>query len=102
MSFAGNRDRGSVNQTYVEPQISYNFESGWYVDCDPAITFDWTADETDGWTLPMGTDVGKAFTFGAQDMSFQLGAYDLLKRPAGSPQWIARVSVTLLFPTGIK
>jgi hypothetical protein len=102
MSFAGNRERGSVNQTYVEPQISYNFESGWYVDCDPAITFDWTADDTDGSTLPMGADVGKAFTFGAQDMSFQLGAYDLLKRPDGSPQWIVRVSVTLLFPSGIK
>jgi hypothetical protein len=50
----------------------------------------------------MGADVGKAFTFGAQDMSFQLGAYDLLKRPDGSPQWIVRVSVTLLFPSGIK
>jgi hypothetical protein len=35
MSFAGNRERGSVNQTYIEPEISYNFESGWYVDCDP-------------------------------------------------------------------
>lgn len=40
MSFAGNRERGSVNQTYIEPEISYNFESGWYVDCDPAITYD--------------------------------------------------------------
>ena len=30
MSFAGNRDRGSVNQTYLEPELSYNLESGWY------------------------------------------------------------------------
>ena len=28
MSFAGNRARGSVNQTYVEPEVSYNLESG--------------------------------------------------------------------------
>lgn len=32
--------RGSVNQTYVEPEVSYNFESGWYVDCDSPMTFD--------------------------------------------------------------
>ncbi len=44
LSFAGNRDRGSANQTYIEPEISYSFESGWSVDSDPAITYDWTAD----------------------------------------------------------
>ena len=65
MSFAGNRERGSVNQTYIEPQISYNFESGWYVDCDPAITYDWTADTANAWTIPMGADVGKAFELSA-------------------------------------
>jgi len=27
MSFAGNRNRGSVNQTYVEPEVSFNLDS---------------------------------------------------------------------------
>ena len=98
MSFAGNRERGSVNQTYIEPEISYNSESGWYVQCDPAITYDWTADTANGWTIPMGADIGKAFKMGSQDLSLQVGAYDLLKSPEGAPQWILRVSVTFLFP----
>jgi hypothetical protein len=98
MSFAGNRDRGSVNQTYIEPQVSYNLDSGWYVDCDPQMTIDWTADTTNAWTIPMGADIGKAFKMGSQDLSLQVGAYDLLKRPDGAPQWIGRVSVTFLFP----
>ncbi len=102
MSFGGNRDRGSVNQTYVEPQVSYNFQSGWYVDCDPPMTFDWTANTANGWTIPMGADAGKAFNVGLHAMSFQVGAYDLVKRPDGAPQWIARVSVTFLFPTSSK
>jgi len=102
MSFAGNHARGSVNQTYVEPEISYNFESGWYVQCDPQMTFDWTADASDGWTIPMGADIGKAFTIGSHSLSLQGGAYDLLKRENGAPQWIARVSVTFLFPAGTK
>ncbi len=98
MSFAGNRKRGSVNQTYIEPEISYNFESGWYVQCDPAMTYDWTADTANAWTIPMGADVGKAFKMGSQNLSLQVGAYDLLKRPDGAPQWIMRVSATFLFP----
>jgi hypothetical protein len=98
LSFAGNRDRGSVNQTYMEPEISYNFDSGWYVQCDPAITFDWTAEVTNAWTIPIGADVGRAFKVGFQDFSLQVGAYDLLKRPDGAPQWIMRVNLTLLFP----
>ncbi len=100
MSFAGNRDRGSVNQTYIEPMISYNLESGWYADVDPQMTLDWTADAANAWTIPMGADVGKAFNIGSQSLSVQFGAYDLLKRPDGAPQWIARVSVTFLFPAG--
>jgi hypothetical protein len=100
MSFAGNHDRGSVNQTYIEPLISYNFESGGYVQCDPAITYDWTADPANAWIVPMGVDIGKVFKMGSQDLSLQVGAYDLLMRPDGAPQWIARVSVTFLFPHG--
>jgi hypothetical protein len=100
MSFGGNRARGSVNQTYVEPQVSYNFESGWYVDCDPAMTFDWTADAANGWTIPVGADVGDAFNVGADGLSIQLGAYDLVERPSGAPQWIIRLQLTVLFPTG--
>lgn len=98
MSFSGNRGRGSVNQTYLEPEVSYNLESGWYVDCDPPMTFDWTAGAADAWTIPMGVDVGKAFELSSQKLSVQAGAYDLLKRPNGAPQWIIRLSLTLLFP----
>lgn len=100
MSFAGNRARGSVNQTYVEPEVSYNLESGWYLDCDPAMTFDWTADEENGWTIPVGADVGSVFKVEAHAVGLQIGAYNLLKRPDGAPQWIIRVQLTAMFPTG--
>lgn len=99
MSFAGDRDRGSVNLTYIEPLVSYNLESGWYADLDPAITFDWTADASNGWTLPMGADIGKTFNLGTQAMSLQVGSYDFVDRPDGTPQWMIRVQLTLLFPT---
>jgi hypothetical protein len=100
MSFAGDRARGSVNGTFIEPDLSYNFESGWYADCNPSITFDWTAKAANGWTIPMGADVGKTFNVGSHAMSLQAGAYGLVKRPDGTPQWILRLQATALFPTG--
>ena len=83
MSFAGARHRGSVNQTYIEPEVSYNFESGWYAQIDPPITYDWTAEMKNAWVLPAGADVGKAFNIGPQAMSLQIGAYDFVKHPEG-------------------
>src|SRR6266581_5565003 len=96
----GDRHRRSANQTYIEPQVSYSFASGWYVQCDPALTYDWTADSADAWSIPMGADIGDALTIGAQAMTFQLGVYDFLKRPDGGAEWLMRAQVTLLFPAG--
>jgi hypothetical protein len=48
----------------------------------------------------MGADIGNALTIGGQAMSFQLGAYDFLKRPNGEAGWLMRAQVTLLFPAG--
>jgi len=56
MSFAGEHDHGSVNQTYIDPEISYNFDSGWYADCDPPIIYDWMADSDNAWLIPTGAD----------------------------------------------
>jgi hypothetical protein len=100
MSFAGNRDRGSVNQTDIEAQISYNFESGWYIQTDPTFSCDWTADQANAWTVPVGADVGKAFALGSQQISLQIGSYDFVKHPDGAPEWMIRASITLLFPSG--
>jgi hypothetical protein len=99
ISFAGERGRASVSLSYLEPQISYNLESGWYVDTDPEMSFDWRADSADAWTIPVGLDVGKAFNLGSQGMSLQIGSYDFVKHPQGSARWMLRVTATLLFPT---
>jgi hypothetical protein len=52
-----------------------NLESGWYADIDPQMTYDWTADNANAWLIPMGADVGKAFTLGSQ--SFERAGWRL-------------------------
>jgi hypothetical protein len=96
-SFAGSH-RGAVNQTSVEPNVSYNFESGWYVLFDPSITYDWAATARDAWTLPIGLDVGKAMQIDAQSVTLQIGAYDAVKHPTDTTQWILRAQLTFQFP----
>lgn len=99
MSFAGAQHRGSVNQTYIEPNVSYNLDSGWYGQIDPPITYDWTAEQRNAWVLPIGADVGRVLQFGGEQIGLQAGAYDFVKHPQGGPGWMIRVQVTLLFPT---
>jgi len=98
-SFAGAHHRGSVNQTYIEPDISYNLDSGWYGQIDPPITYNWTAEKRNAWVLPIGADIGDVFQFGREQVGLQLGSYDFVKHPQGGPGWMIRVQVTLLFPT---
>jgi hypothetical protein len=47
--------------------------------------------------MPIGADVDKVLKMGSQNLSAQIGSYDLLKRQDGDPQWIIHVSVTFLF-----
>ena len=96
-SFAGPH-RSPVNQTSAEPNVSYNFESGWYIQTDPTITYDWSAAPRDAWSLPIGLDVGKAVQIGGRSLTLQIGAYDFVKHPADATQWIIRAQVTFIFP----
>ncbi|HUA33921.1 MAG TPA: hypothetical protein VMA09_09980 [Candidatus Binataceae bacterium] len=99
MSYAGDRSRGSVNYTYIEPDFSYNWDSGWYVQTDPPMSYDWTAAQNEAWVIPVGGDVGDAFTIDKQSLSLQAGSYYFVKRPDDGPQWMIRFQFTLLFPT---
>jgi hypothetical protein len=86
-----------VRLTSLEILVSYNFHSGWYIQFNSTNSYDWTAD---AWTVPVGLDVGKVFSLGQRSISLQLGAYRIVKRPAGRPHWIVRAQIQFSFPTG--
>lgn len=39
------------------------------------MTFDWTANAANGWTIPAGADVGRAYDLGVRGMSWQVDAF---------------------------
>src|SRR5262249_48396038 len=97
-SFAGDRDRDDVSQSTIEPVISYNFKSGWYLAFDSTMTADWNASASQRWTIPVGMDAGKAFQIGKQSLSVQFGTYYNVERAEGAARWLVRLQLSLIFP----
>jgi hypothetical protein len=97
-SFAGDDDRADVNQTLIQPIVSYNLPGGWFLSSVPYITANWETDGDDRWTVPIGIGVGKVHRFGTQPVSLELAAYYNAVRPDDAAEWTLRFRINLLFP----
>jgi len=95
-SVAGDGDRPDVNQTFLQPFVSYAFGGGVSATLNAEASYDWTARQ---WTVPLNLGVSKVFKIGEQAMSFQIGGKYFAVRPDGGPEWGIRTTLTLMFPT---
>ena len=94
--FAGDSDRGQVNNFLLQPFVNYNLSDGWFLNFDPIITANWQAE--DKWTVPLGGGVGRIFKIGQQPVNMRLRAYYNVVRPDGAADWSVNFAVQLLFP----
>lgn len=97
-SFAGDSDRGAVEQMLIEPFLNYNLADGWYAITDMVMTVNWNAPENDKWVIPLGGGAGKIFTIGSQPMNVRAEAYYNAVRPRSAPEWTVGFTVQFLFP----
>jgi hypothetical protein len=97
-SFAGGQDRDAVSQSTLEPVISYNFDSGWYLAFDSTMTADWNAPADKRWTIPVGLDAGKTFQVGERSVSVQFGTYYNAERAEGAERWLIRFQISFVYP----
>lgn len=88
-------DRPAVNQTFLQPFLSYTTPDSWTFSLNTESSYDWTGEQ---WTVPVNASVSKLVTFGKQPVSFQVGYRNYLDAPAGGPDWGLRFSMTFLFP----
>ena len=92
-----------VNTLLIEPFVFYNFPGGWFVTYRPLITADWTVDEHNRWTVPLGGGFGRVFPVGdmVTDIHVQ-GFYNGITPRApgitGVGDWTALLVVHFLFP----
>jgi hypothetical protein len=96
-SFAGPGHRRDVSLTQIEAKVSYQFSNGWYVQTNPVTSCDRTVPGSQGWTVPVGLDIGKVFKVGSQGVSLQIGAYYNARKPPGAADWTLQTSLTLTY-----
>lgn len=69
-SFAGQRDRGQVNQLFLQPFFTHNWKSGAGVGLNAEITANWAAKETTAFVNPIFMGLTK---FGKQPVQLAVG-----------------------------
>ena len=97
-SFAGDDSRDEVNQFMMQPFVNYNFDGGWFLFSDPAITANWKAESGQRWTVPLGGGVGRVFNIGSQPVNVRGGIFGNVVRPDFAPLGVVRFTFQLLYP----
>ena len=86
-----------VNQTYVQPFLSYTTHDYWTFTLNTESTYNWQSSKL---TVPINFMISKLVRIGDLPVSFGVGArYYALSPESGAKGWGARASVTFLFPT---
>lgn len=97
-SFAGDENYPEINAFLLQLYIIKNLPDLWYVSTEPAITADWKAADDNKWTIPLGFDIGRLFTFGDIPVNIQAGYYYYVNKPQYGPRWAIKAEVSFVFP----
>ena len=97
-SYGGNAERDKVNQTFVQPFLTYGTKAGWSFTLQTESTANWEAQSGQQWTVPLNFAITKVLKLGKRPMSVAVAPGYFLEKPDGGPNWKLRVAVTLLFP----
>lgn len=95
-SVAGSDKRNDINNTFIQPFLSYNTLTAWTYSLNLESSYDW---ESEQWSIPANFMVSKLKRFGKQMISFQGGVRYWVKSTDNGPEGVGlRFAVTLLFP----
>lgn len=86
-----------VNAFGAQYLFSYNLPDGWSLYSNATITADWTKEQSERWTVPVGSGVGKLFYVGPLPVSVSLQAFYNVVTPTGGPNWSANLQLAFLF-----
>lgn len=87
--------------TTIQPIVMYNMDlfGGSYIGYNNSILYNWNATAGDEWTVPLGATFGKTFVYASgYAMDVSIGAYKLVERPAGGPDWQLKFGLSVFFP----
>lgn len=94
-SFAGDKDRADVSQTFLQPFASYTTQNAWTFTLQTETSYDWTGGD---WTVPINAVASKLVNVGEQPVSLFGGIRYWAASPDQGPEGIGvRVGATMLF-----
>ena len=94
-SFAGDAGRSDVNNTFIQPFISYAASHGWTFTVNSQSNYDWIARQ---WSIPVLFQVSKLTHMGHQPISLAAGVRYWAQTPDSGPHGFGGLlSVTFIF-----
>ena len=95
-SVAGDDQRASVNNTFLQPFLAYNTKDAWTYNVNTESSYDWTGNH---WNVPIHVTVSKLVRFGKHPVSFGGALRCWATSSPGGPEGCGfRFVVTPLFP----
>ncbi len=70
---------------------------GWSIYSNATITANWTKEQSERWTVPVGGGVGKLSYAGKLPISMSLQSFYNAVTPTGGPHWSVNFQLALLF-----
>src|SRR5262249_5311397 len=95
-SYAGDDDRPGVNQTFLQPFVTYSTKTGFSLVVNTESTSNWKTNE---WNVPIGLFFSQIVHIGRLPVQVEAGPRFYADTPGGEgPDLGFRVNITFLFP----
>jgi hypothetical protein len=96
-SVAGKNNRADVNQTFIQPFLTYTTKDAVTFSVNTETTYFW---DTEEWSVPVHLQISKLTKFGDQFVSLQAGVRVWAKSTPTGPSGAGfRLAATFLFPS---
>ncbi|MBI4893022.1 MAG: hypothetical protein HY821_20535 [Acidobacteria bacterium] len=100
ISFAGDKNRASVNGLSITPTLTYNMRNGWFFGhSDFDFTFNWH--DSDDRLIPIGLQVGHVFRVGGKGLSLSFEAAYSVRHPTkiAYPKLLLAAEAVIIIPS---
>lgn len=92
-SFAGDKARGDISVTTLQPFATVVLGGGWAVAINAEAAYNWKA-SSERWTVPVALGVSKVVEVGGQYLNLSMSVVRYVERPSFAPSDELRFNVT--------